>query len=91
MCGKDFSIYGIQLENVLNLFIFTHCPVLHSKLQVQLFENLFPPRARNKAVEETIICFIKIQSENMKMAWNISLFIFCMVYNFSKYDGLTVL
>ena len=91
MCGKDFSIYGIQLENVLNLFIFILCPVLHSKLQVQLFENLFPPRARNKAVEETIICFIKIQSENMKMAWNISLFIFCMVYNFSKYDGLTVL
>ena len=70
MCGKDFSIYGVQLENALNLCIFTHCPVPHSKLQVQLFENLFPPRARNKAVEEAIICFIKIQSENMKIEKN---------------------
>ena len=75
----------------LNLCIFTHAPVLHSKLQVQFFENLFPPRAKNKGVEETMICFIKIQSENMKMTWNISLFICCMIYNFSKCDGFTVL
>ena len=24
------------------------------------------------------------------MAWNISLFIFCMIYNFSEFDGFTV-
>ena len=79
------------LENELNLCIFTHAPVPHSKLQVQFFENLFPPRTKNKAVEETMICFIKIQSENVKMTWNFTSFIFCMIYSFSKCDGLTVL
>ena len=38
-----------------------------------------------------MIFFIKIQSENMKMTWNISLFIFCMICNFSECDGFTVL
>ena len=46
---------------------------------------------QQKGVEETMICFIKIQSENMKMIWNIRLFIFCMICNFFKCDGLTVL
>ena len=38
-----------------------------------------------------MIFFIKVQSENMKMTWNISLFIFCMICNFSKSDGFSVL
>ena len=79
------------LENEANLHIFTHAPVFHSKLQVQFFKNLFPPRAKNKELEETMICFIKIQLENMEMTWNISLFICCMIYNFSKCYGFTVL
>ena len=78
------------LENELNLCIFAHAPVPHSKLQVQFLVNLFPPRAKNKVVEETMIWFIKIQSENMKMTWKISLFICCMIYNKSKCDGFTV-
>ena len=36
---KIFSIYGV--ENALNLCIFIHALVSHSKLQVELFENLF--------------------------------------------------
>ena len=52
------------LENALNLCIFTHALVPRSKLQVEFFENLFPPR--RKGVEETTICFIKI-----------CLFVFC--------------
>ena len=75
------------LENALNICIFTHAPVPHSKLQAGFFENLFYPKT--KGVEKTMICCIKIQSENMKMTWNIRLFIFCMIYNFSKYDGFT--
>ena len=47
--------------------------------------------AKNKGVEETMICFIKIQSEDVKMTWNFTLFIFCMIYSFSKCDDLTVL
>ena len=89
--GKIFSIYGVTLENTSNLWMFIHAPVPHSKLQVQFFENLCSPRAKNKMMEENMICFIKIQSEKMKITWNNSLFIFCMIYNFSKCDGSTVL
>ena len=32
-------------KNVLNLGIFTHAPVLLSKLLAKFFENLFPPTA----------------------------------------------
>ena len=89
--GKIFQFMVFTLENALNLCIFTHCSVPHSKLQIQFLENLFSPRTKNKGVEETKICVIKNQLENMKMTWNISLFIFCMIYNFSKCGGLTVL
>ena len=74
------------LENALNIDISTHAPIPHSKLQAEYFENLFP--SQQKRVDKTMICFIKIQSENMKMTWNI---IFCMIYNFSKCVGFTVL
>ena len=66
-------------------------PQFPTKLQIQFFEDLFSPTAKSKGMEETMICFIKIQSENMKMTWNISLFIFCMIYICSKCDGFTVL
>ena len=36
-----------------------------------------------------MICFMKIQSENIKITWNIILFIFCMIYSFSKCEGFT--
>ena len=62
---NQFTVF--TLENELNLCIFIHVPLSHSKRQVQFFENPFLPRAKNKGVEEAVICFIKIQSENMKM------------------------
>ena len=47
MCGKIFSVYGVHTsENAFNLYIFTHASVLHSKLQAEFFENLFPPRQK---------------------------------------------
>ena len=42
-------------------------------------------------VEETAICFIKIQSENLKMTWNIRSFIFCMICIFLLCVSFTVL
>ena len=72
----QFMVFIFQ-ENALNLCIFTNIPVPHSKLQVEFFENLFPPR--QKGLEEAMICSVKIQSENMKMTWNISLFPFGMI------------
>ena len=90
MCGKNFSIYGVHIpRKSLNLCFFTHAPVPHSKLQVEFFENLFSPKT--EGVDEALVCSIKIQLEDMKMTWNISLFTFCMVFNFSKCDGFTVL
>ena len=78
------------LENTLNLGIFIHaCPFPHSKLQADFLENLFLQTAER--VGENYDCFIKIQSENMKMTWNIKLFTFCMISNFSRCDGFTVL
>ena len=33
------------LGNVLNLGIFNHAPIPHSKFQAEFFENVFPPTA----------------------------------------------
>ena len=90
MCEKIFQFMVFTFpENALNLYIFTHAPVSHLKLQVEFFVNLFLPKT--EGVDVAMICSIKIQSENMKMTWNISLFTFCMICNFSKCDGFTVL
>ena len=90
ICEKIFQFMVFTFpENAFNLCIFTHAPVPHSKHQVEFFENLLPPKT--EGVDEAMICSIKIQSENMKMTWNISLFTFWMVFNFSKCDGFTVL
>ena len=93
--GKRFkSMEFTILENALILDIFTHAPPTQNsppifcphtlgrrKLLIPLGNILskicFPQQ--QKGVEETMICFIKIQSENMKMTWNIRFFIFCMI------------
>ena len=46
---------------------------------------------QQKGVKESTICFVKFQSENMEMSWNIRFFIFYMTCNFFKCDGFTVL
>ena len=90
MCEKIFQFMVFTFpKNALNLCFFNHAPVPHSKLQVEFFENLFSPKT--EGVDEALVCSIKIQLEDMKMTWNISLFTFCMVFNFSKCDGFTVL
>ena len=94
MCGKKFSIYGVHISRKciesmrIESMHFYSCPVPYSKLQVKFFENV---SLKTKGVEDIMICFIIIQSENKKITWNISLNIFCMICNFSKRDGFTVL
>ena len=45
--GKIFQCMMFTfLQNALNLCMFTHAPVPHSKLQVEVFENYFPPRQK---------------------------------------------
>ena len=62
------------LENALNLGIFTHGPFFRLKPQAEFFENMFPSTVEWGG--ENCDFFIKIQSENVKMTWNIRLFIF---------------
>ena len=59
--------------------LFYSCPSRPLKTPVRTF--CFP-QDRNKGWEEEMICSIKVQSENMKKTWNISLFPFGMIANF---------
>ena len=87
--GKNFQFMVFTLlENALNLSIFAHAPSPQLKTPGRIFWKSVSPKM--KWVEETMICFIKIQSKNMKMTCNITLFIFCMICIFSKCDGFTV-
>ena len=90
MRGKNFSIHGVHIpRKCIESMHFYSCSSPPLKTPGRVFWKSVSPKT--KWVEETMIFFIKIQSENMKMTWNISLFIFCMICNFSKCDGFTVL
>ena len=88
MYEKKFSVYGV--ENPLKLCIFTHVPVSLLKTPGRTLKNVFSPR-RKGWMEETMIFFIKIQSEKMRITFYNLYFAFCMIYNFSKCNGFTVL
>ena len=91
MGEKNISIYGVHIPRKCteSIWIFTHAPVPQLKLQVEFFQNLFPPKT--EGLEQAMIYSIKMKSENMKMTWNISLSTFCVICNFSKCDSSTVL
>ena len=90
MCGKIVSIYDVHIPRKSTEFMhFYSCLSPPLKTPGRIFWKSVSPKT--KGVEETMICFIKIQSENMNMTWNITLFIFCMICIFSKCDGFTVL
>ena len=105
--GKIFKFMEfILLENALIQGIFTHA-LPHSKLTTKFlssrprqkeithssrqhsFENLFPPTAERGGGSDDLLT--EIQSENMSMTWNIRFFMFCMICNLIKCDGITVL
>ena len=70
MCGKTFSIYGVHIpRKSLNLCFFYACPSSGRIVWKSVSTKI-------EGVDEAMICSIKIQSENMKMTWNISLFPF---------------
>ena len=48
MFGKIFSIYGVHIlwKCIESMHFYLCPPVFHSKLQVEVFENLFPPRRK---------------------------------------------
>ena len=61
--------------------------------QGEFFSKIYFPQ-QQKGVEETVICFIRVQSKNMKMTWNVRLFTFCIHFVFYiifNCGGFTVL
>ena len=88
MCGKT-SIYGVHIpQKCIESITSTHALVSHLKLQLEFFENLFPQDGRGGGSYDLLYQNSIRKYEN---DLNISLFIFCGICNFSKYDGITVL
>ena len=88
---EKFPTYGVQIpRKYIESMHFYSCPSPLLKPPgrgVWKFVSL-----KTKWVDQTMIFFIKFESENMMiLGWNISLFIFCISCNFSKCDGFTVL
>ena len=85
-----FCPYGVHItRKCIESMYFYSYPSSSLKTPGRIFWIFFSPK--QKGMKKTMICLIKIQPENMKMTWNIKLFIFYMIYNFSKCDGFTVL
>ena len=74
MCEKSFSIYGVHIPRKCMYFYSCPSPPLKIHHPGRIFWKFVSPKT--KRVEETMIYFIKIKSENMKMTWVISFFIF---------------
>ena len=77
------------LENVLEPCIFTHALVTNSKLQVEVFENLFPQR-RERGGRYDLLYQNSVRKYEDDQEYQF-IFSFCMICNFSKYDGFTIL
>ena len=92
--GEIFQFYGSHIpRRCIESMDFYSRFSSPSKIPCRTFWKSVSPKT--KRVEETIICFIKIHSENIKMTWNINLFklfyFLCMICSFFKCDGFTVL
>ena len=90
MCRKKFSIYGVHIPRkwIEPMHFYSYSsPAL--KTPGRIFWKSVSPKT--KWLEEIMISFVKIHSENMKMTCNISLFIFCKICNFYKCACVTVL
>ena len=77
------------LENALNLCIFTHTPVPHSKLEVEFFENMFPPR--RKEWGKIWLALSKFNHKIWRWLETLVYLYFFVICNFSKCDSFTVL
>ena len=84
------------LENALNLIILVMLPFPTQNSRSSYHQTLgrgkllIPPGSissqiffpqQQKRVKKTMVCSIRIQSETIKMTWNVSLFVFCLIFN----------
>ena len=90
MWEKFFNLWCSHSQKITESMLFYSCPSLPLKSPGKNFWKSISPKT--EGVEEAMICFIKTQSQNMKMTWNTSIFPFGLFpCNFSKYDGFTIL
>ena len=76
--GKFFSIYGVHIpRKCIESLHFYSCPSSTLKTPARIFLKSVSPKTEE--VEEAMICSIKIQSEDMKMTWNI-FFLFYFIF-----------
>ena len=88
---KFFNLWCSHSTKMHWMYHFYSCPSPPLKTPGRSFENLFP--LKTEWVEEAMTFSIKIQSENMKMTWNISylhfvwfaMFLNVMALQFCKY------
>ena len=81
--GKTFKFIVFAFpENALNLDIFTHTPLPTQNSRQNFLKICFPQQ--KKGMEKTTLCFIKIQSENMKMFGASGYLYFVQLAIFSK-------
>ena len=80
--GKKISIYDVHISiKCIESMHFYSSPSPPLKTLSRSFWKSVFPKAEEE-VEGAMICSIKIQSENLKMPWYISLFTFCMNFIF---------
>ena len=74
--GKNVSIYGVHIPTkcIESIHLYS-CLSPPLKTASKIFLKHISPKA--EGVEEAMIFSIKIQSENMKMTWRMSLLQFC--------------
>ena len=90
-CVEKNQIYGDHIpRECIESRHFYSCLTSPLKTPRKMFWKPVSPNSRKGWRKLWLTCFIKIQSENMKKTWNIRSFIFCMVCNFSKFDGFTI-
>ena len=82
MCGKDLQIYDVYIPRKCIEFS-THSHRQH------FFQKSVSPTAEKGGAKYDLLYQNSIKK--MKMPWYIRLFIFCMICNFFKCHGFTVL
>ena len=98
MYGKSIQIYGVHIPGkcIDSRHFYSCLPTQNSlpgscchplgrrtllNLPGSILSRICFPQ-QQKGVEETMICFIKIQSENMKITWHFRFLLSCMICSF---------
>ena len=89
--GKHFKfIVFTFLENALNIGIFIHAPVPHTKRQAEFFENLFPPTAERGGENYDLLYQNSIRKHGDDSEHSVIYVLYAMALQFCKYLSYSV-